>query len=149
MTLYIEDCSCKDQTCKCNGKNQKGVSDLIKEEICGVFNIDPLKNPYAPVWEADCCIDLVFGTLSVYYESGFCEEVEVFVNCEKDSGVSVPLGNTRTRTYANLRKVAIEIKDLKKESGRVQYIPPLNKETTCRGRYCLTIYYKVKKPKRC
>ncbi|MEA3320355.1 MAG: S-Ena type endospore appendage [Bacillota bacterium] len=122
---------------------------MIKEEICGVFNIDPLKNPYAPVWEAEDSIELVFGTLSVYYESGFCEEVEVFVNCEKDKGIFVPLGNTRTRTYASLRKVAIEIRDRKRESGSVQYNSPKNKDTSCRGRFCLTIYYKVKKPKRC
>ncbi|MBF0708812.1 MULTISPECIES: S-Ena type endospore appendage [Bacillaceae] len=118
--------------------------ELVEENICGVFRIDPLLNPYAPIWEAVGDIGPVSGTLSIYYDGGVCEEVEVLIDHCHEPAFYVPEGNTRTRTYQQLCKVTIVARDRRKETGSIQHPHGHKKHSVCTGRYCLTIYYHVK-----
>ncbi|MBN8207799.1 hypothetical protein JI666_03450 [Bacillus sp. NTK071] len=119
-----------------------GSGELIQECITGIFRIDPRKNPYAPIWEVEGCITPVFATLTIYYEKGSCEEIDVIVNCCDDTSFYVPLGNTRTRTYSDLCRVAIELRDgIQTNNGSVHEKPNQLKATQCVGKYCLNIYY--------
>lgn len=122
---------------------EKRKDELVEEEICGVFRIDPLLNPYAPIWQAIGDVGPVSGTLSIYYEGGVCEEVEVLIDHSCSPDFYVPAGNTRTRTYSHFCKVTIFARDRRKETGSIHQPQMQKKQTPCTGRYCLKIYYLV------
>ncbi|WP_048602151.1 S-Ena type endospore appendage [Rubeoparvulum massiliense] len=103
------------------------ISSGVGDQFCGNF---VMTTPEETVlWEAEPHF-ITSGTVSIYYDEGKCESLIVRIEqtYREEVCFSVPLKNTRSFTIRNLRKVCVHCTD---GSG------------TYRGKYCLSIHYRL------
>ncbi|WP_404430483.1 S-Ena type endospore appendage [Sutcliffiella horikoshii] len=108
--------------------------DLATDEFCGNFDI-PCGQAVNNLWVLDQSFfdagAQTAGTVSVYFEGGCSEEVQVTITRMglPDEVITVPARNTRSISALNLTAVGVNCLD--GDMGR------------CRGKYCINLHYDV------
>lgn len=116
------------------------LGDIVKDEICGTFNIPCSKEGTAvTVWELDTAT-FTFGaqsaaSISIFYEQGCDDELTALVTKIDGSTTVLNVAKLNTRAITVIDAVSLKIVcEEKVTPSPLKY---------CRGKFCISLHYDV------
>ncbi|AST07175.1 DUF3992 domain-containing protein [Anoxybacillus flavithermus] len=106
---------------------------IVTDEFCANWEtkcvVSPSSTPPYTLWEADGDLIKPFGTVTVLVENS-CDGVEIFINGGTTAVATIKEGQSFSKTFSNLRKVAVKC------------LKTGDDDALCCGKLCMTVHYK-------
>ncbi|WP_035019658.1 DUF3992 domain-containing protein [Anoxybacillus flavithermus] len=104
---------------------------IVTDEVCQNWETE-CNNQLYTLWEADGDLIKPFGTVTILVENS-CDRVEIFINGGTNAVATIKEGQSFSKTFSNLRKVAVKCLTSPRTATPVG---------TCCGKLCMTVHYK-------